>query len=433
MNATKHLSGYFQTLTRSRSATMVALAVAGVLLASALSLLRSFDVLELKSLDFRYRISASAAKADTSVVLVAIDQNSLDFYADQQVSWPWPREFYGLLVDYLRRGGARVIAFDIDFSRRDLDRLETDAVESDKAFADAIARANNVILGVHLSRQEEVGFMGNRVEPRLLLHEVLPPSATVFNRATAPLPEFQRGAARLGVINFESDKDDIARRAPLLYDYDSTAIPYFGLACYAEAEHLAGARLDSIIRSIPAGNDGRFLFYWYGRGGPDGAFRYYSIHALILSALKIKAGLKPDVPPEMFRDKNVIIGGSAAGLYDYKPTPFTALEPYPGMEIHATMLSNLLRHHFVRQTTAPAGFLLALALSLLAYSATSRASPRDRAVMISSPYWARRGLWTDLGRRQRWNPSLAASATRRSTWLMVRTSPLSPTSPITAR
>jgi len=125
---------------------LAAIAITGACSGSALQHLSSFDVLELKSLDFRFLHASHPEKADTSVVLVAIDQNSLDFYATQSVSWPWPREFYGLLVDYLKMGGAKVIAFDMDFSRSDLERLETDARESDHAFAEAIGRGGNVVL-----------------------------------------------------------------------------------------------------------------------------------------------------------------------------------------------------------------------------------------------------------------------------------------------
>jgi adenylate cyclase len=115
-----------------------------------------------------------------------------------------------------------------------------------------------------------------------------------------------------------------------------------------------------------ADDEGNRLAYWYGRGGPDGVFRYYSIHALIVSAAKMRQGLAPDLPPAIFRDKKVIVGGSAAGLYDFKPTPFTFLEQYPGMEIQATLLSNLLNGHSVHRAPWWSTALLTVLLSFCA-------------------------------------------------------------------
>jgi adenylate cyclase len=364
---------FLAELRKSSWTAVVVIAIAGACIGSGLQHLSSFEVLELKSLDFRFLHASHPEKADSSVVLVAIDQNSLDFYATQSVSWPWPREFYGLLVDYLKMGGAKVIAFDMDFSRSDLERLETDARESDHAFADAIGRTGNVVLGALLAFKEPGDQQGSDIDRRHLgsgYSSML--GMPTYNRAIAPLEEFQLSASRLGVINFEADRDDIARRIPLVWKFKDSYLPYFGLACYTLSRNIPIGRLDSLARTIPTGEDGKFLFYWYGRGGPSGAFKYYSIHSLIHSARKIKANLSPDVSPFEFRDKYVIVGGSAAGLFDYKPTPFTSIEPYSGMEIHATMLSNLLNRDFLVKAPEWLAYLIALVLALAISSLFSK-------------------------------------------------------------
>jgi adenylate cyclase len=357
-------------LKKSTGTIILAVALAGALTGVLLEHLKSFEVLELKSLDFRFQQASHPEWADTSIVLVSIDQNSLDFYATQHVSWPWPREFYALLVDYLSMGGAKVIAFDMDFANRDLDRLETDAQESDRSFAEALARSSNAVLGTHLSIREAGDQLGNLIDSRHLTRNFdRSVSPVIYTRATAPLPEFQSAAQRLGIINFETDPDDIARRIPLGFRFEDAVLPYFGVACFSLSTRTSLSRLDSLLADVPTSPDESFLFYWYGKGGPSGAFKYYSVHSLIHSARKIKMGIQPDVSPEEFRGKHVIIGGSAAGLYDFKPTPFTSLELYPGMEIHATMLSNLLNRHFLLQ---PSGwlsdiltFVLALVVSII--------------------------------------------------------------------
>jgi adenylate cyclase len=346
----------------------------------ALSALSLFNTLELKTLDFRFRHFAHAEWADTSIVMLAVDQNSLDFAERTwHMKYPWPREYYGLLLEYLEQAKPRLVAFDYDFSQRDIDRLETDGAESDQAFSNAITRAGNVILGVNLSWQES----GDQPGDSLLAKHFrpagnLPAEAFRYDRATAPLMLFQEGAASLGVTNFTADDDGIARRIPLLYPYRGNAIPQFAAACFDVLRTGTRPGSPQTFGQMPPGNSGGMLslselavddqgnklVYWYGRGGPDGIFHYYSIHALILSAAKLRQGLPPDVSPQLFRDKLLIVGGSASGLYDFKPTPFTYLEQYPGMEIQATLLSNLLNGHDVRTIPWWLGALITVALSL---------------------------------------------------------------------
>ena len=141
-----------EQLQKNRQALALAIALVGTLGALGLSTFSLFDTLERKTLDLRFRTAAHAEWADTSIVLIAVDQNSLDFVERQwQMKWPWPREYYGLLLQYLNRAHPRLIAFDYDLSQHDANRLEVDGAESDRAFADAIAVSGNVLLGVNLS------------------------------------------------------------------------------------------------------------------------------------------------------------------------------------------------------------------------------------------------------------------------------------------
>ena len=370
-----------RNLRKSRILQASGVAFAGTVAGILLSWFRPFEILELKSLDLFFHLASHPEWADSSVVLVAIDQNSLDFFARQKVGWPWPREFYGLLLDFLRKGEAATVGFDMDFSTADLDRLETDGAESDRAFAEAMRHTGCVVLGATLSTLERDDQPGTPILPRHLGPDPIagaPPER--YDRATAPLPEFQKAAAALGATNFETDIDDIARRTPLAYRFGNAALPQFGLACFARASGIRAAQLDSLLTSLPIGRDGRFLILWYGRGGPGNVFRYYSAHALIHSVRKLKANLPPDLPPGVFRGKHVIIGGSAVGLWDFKPTPFTSLEKYTGMEIQATILSNLLNRHFLLPTP---WWLLLVAVMVLSL-ATSFAFLRIHNVALAT-------------------------------------------------
>ena len=356
-----------ERLQKNRQVLVLAIALLGTLGALGLSTFSLFDTLERKTFDLRFRTSAHAEWADTSIVILAVDQNSLDFVERQwQMKWPWPREYYGLLLRYLDRAHPRMVAFDYDLSQHDEDRQEVDGKASDQAFADAMGKAGNVLLGVNLSVQEQGDLPGDSIHARHLIGGGMPRwSGPLYDRAAAPIPAFQIPAAALGATNFGVDDDGIARRFTPVYRYRSDGIYQFSTACYAFLKNGLHSPPESLLASVPRTTDGAMLIYWYGRGGPSGVFTYYSLHSLLVSAVKMDQGMLPDVPPEVFKDKILIVGGSAAGLYDYKPTPFTYLEQYPGVEIQATVLSNLLNGHHVHEMPAWSWVLITFAIALL--------------------------------------------------------------------
>src|SRR4051812_3775565 len=104
--------------------------------------------------DFRARDCQYFTPAPTDrIVHLDIDDASLREIG----SFPWPRTVLGQITDEVRLAGAKVFGMDIIFSEPQRPRLEeTDdptkprRIEDDKTFADAIARANNVLLPLSL-------------------------------------------------------------------------------------------------------------------------------------------------------------------------------------------------------------------------------------------------------------------------------------------
>ncbi len=321
---------------------------------------------ETQTLDWRMRWASHYRHPDTSVVIVTVDQGSLRFFLAQEVAWPWPREFYSALLDYLHEGGAKAVAFDMDFSQKDLDRLNVDAVESDSSFALSIRKSDNVVLITVLASGDSVSVGNESVQDRFMLHGVNGElKIPHYNSSLAPLTEFQQATRRLGAANFIVDDDGVARRIPLLFMLNNGLIPQLSIAAYSVGKNLNGRELNNFICSVPTDRNGYYLLNWYGKGGPDGVFKYYSISSLIVSAVQLKQGAAPEISPSVFKDKYVIVGGSAVGLMDFVSTPFTAYEPFPGAEIHATILSNLLKRDYLRELSPSTSWVIIMALSLL--------------------------------------------------------------------
>ncbi|NNN07312.1 MAG: CHASE2 domain-containing protein, partial [Elusimicrobia bacterium] len=95
------------------SAALLAAVGGLVLLARPSEVARS---VELKTLDWRFRRLSRPEKHDPRIVLVMIDQPSLDQFEKDGVYWPWPRSIYGAILGFLERGGARTVVFDEIFS-----------------------------------------------------------------------------------------------------------------------------------------------------------------------------------------------------------------------------------------------------------------------------------------------------------------------------
>ena len=51
-------------------------------------------------------------------------------------------------------------------------------------------------------------------------------------------------------------------------------------------------------------------------------------------------------PPGTFKDKIVLVGASATGIGDLRATPFGGLD-FPGVEIHANLIDNILNQQFL--------------------------------------------------------------------------------------
>ncbi len=330
-----------------------------------LDLTGAFYVIELKVFDLKVNKSAEYQKADTNIVMVTVDQKSLDFFEENGISWPWPREFYALLLDYLNTAGAKAVLFDIDFSAGEIERLEVSAVDSELRFSQAILDFNEVLLITLLSKDSTDSKSNNRILSNHLYKKKLKElSLQNYNYAVAPLESFQINCSGLGVANVFPDDDGIIRRTPLIYKYRNNYLLHSSLALYSLVNNVPYENLDTIMSTLPMDDEGKYLINWYGGGGPGNTFKYYSIHSLVVSESKILNGIEPDVPLSEFRDKVVIIGGTAFGLLDHKPVPVGGEEGYPAMEIFATILSNLLHEHFIFSVGKLIEYLIILMFSL---------------------------------------------------------------------
>jgi len=335
---------------------------------------------ELKTLDWRFRTFHDPARADTNVVIVDVDELSLDLLRGSVGRFPWPRDVWAMAIKYLATGGARVIAFDFTFPDPDLAHPGADS-----AFADAARAAGNVVQTLSFQQvagaaaSRNLAFREDTVALARLAAFAWPvaglPLDQTFQVAEHPYRGLLDASRALGSINFTPDAvDGTARRVPLFYGFRGRVYPAFGLAVAAAADSARfrggpvrltarGASLGALHVPLDAG---ALLLRWRGPYRDPKrrleTYRIYPIAQILHSYQQVAAGETPEVPLDAFRGKVVFVGASGSGLFEPRANPFNPADP--GVLIHATLADNLLTGDFLRRAT-PAANLGAIAVAAL--------------------------------------------------------------------
>lgn len=339
--------------------------------------------IELKTVDLRFKIRGEISPGNR-VVLAVVDEKSID----AEGKWVWPRRKIARLVDCLSKDGASVIAFDIGFVDPD-DKGEVRTIEdikkrlikegvrnatiekyinslekkadNDLRLAEAISRSKaRVVLGyffemnaanaahtpakqaeiqaaaIDSSRYQTVQYTSETAQSIPLIEAYLPESN---------IPIIARSTPYSGFFNMFPDPDGVVRWAPGVIAYKKT--PYAHLSIKALSAYLdRPLRLnvaDYGVKSISIGNLkiptdelGRIMINYRG---PAGTFKHISITDI----------LHHRVDPSEIKNRIVLVGATAVGIYDLRVTPFENV--FPGVEIHANIIDSVLARDFLKQPT----------------------------------------------------------------------------------
>jgi adenylate cyclase len=293
-----------------------ALIIGGLVFAmvTAFSFLGVFSFLEYKIYDLRVNLMAGLTMPSEDIIVILLNQDSLDWASRERGwSWPWPRKAYAEIVDYMREGGARSIAFDVIFSEpsvyrnanqdeiidaavagleqidafetrpRGTDRQSRGAVgavmrniisalrnlsghEDDTSFAQASREFGRVVQTVVFSSQtgSAESWPADLDKPLFALENFEPilPRYARLNRdaggdrmlAQFPVGELRNAAGTIGNVSGWPDSDGIFRRANLFTLFDGKAVPGLSAASLLAAGHDNRIRYDRAKKLIYWGN-----------------------------------------------------------------------------------------------------------------------------------------------------------------------------------
>jgi adenylate cyclase len=363
--------------------------------------------LEYDSLDTRFRYRpAKATKADDGIVIVDIDQHSQEVLG----KWPFSRTHFAKMLDILREDGAKVVAFDITFDKpdqtvellrkiwRDLETRKKNGEpidakyetwlqqlvaenNADAEFAKAIDRFGPVVLGSFFLKKEELKGIDDAtldqyadlIDWYSITRTALNPatgkqdfaelvrkydqegnlfSATVANIPALANPDNPEKTS-IGFFNISADQDGVLRRTMLVLPFGRSkdindwqmfsslevqavrlylGLPTTQLSVNFNQIGVVSLNFGDRLKIEPDYTGHMQINY----RGPRGSYTYKSIADVVTRNFE----------PGTFKGKIVLIGASATGIGDLRTTPYGGID-YPGVEVHANVIDNMLNHGFL--------------------------------------------------------------------------------------
>ncbi len=200
----------------------LSITLSSILIISILHLFGIFDVLELKTYDYRFSNvrgpltgwasnDSTYIKMGTDIVLVEVDDEAYRLMPEQ---WPYPRgTVWGRVIKNLTQAGAKVIAFDIQFDAPETkseylhdfaDKINSEELKQliprhgDKILAEAITEAK--AYGTEVVIAAKVASEASRQPPQYIAN---------------PHDEIMKAEPETGIINDQMDADGFSRRYAL--------------------------------------------------------------------------------------------------------------------------------------------------------------------------------------------------------------------------
>ena len=336
-------------LNKASVGILVGLLTTGCFLALQHYSFAPLETISSKSYDYFFKLRGSVPPPE-NIIIAAIDENSLAKLG----RWPWSRDKLSLLVNILSEAGTELIVFDIILSEEEA---------NDSALAESFRNAGNVILPVVFRFDQDKSEASEHLINSAIYSIENPENFSrypppIASDAIIPVPTLLPEALAFGHINMFADKDGTLRREGLIINYDGYFFP--SLALTTASLHLgippmlaaidAGHGVSLNNTFIPTDPWERMLIYYYGKSN---SFPHLSISDI----------LDGKIPPEQLRNKIVLVGATASGIYDLRVTPFTP--EMSGIEKQANVIAGIIEKRFIRPAGGRADFIFLLIPSLL--------------------------------------------------------------------
>ncbi len=336
------------------------------------------DTVENKTFDLRQNmiINSGYKKANKDIVIVAIDDASYEYILDKYGEWPLPRDVYAKVIEYLEAQNPKSIAFDLMFVKS-----IKSSTNADMALANEFRKFDNIYTAMNMDNQSVELRIPIELPERLSVPVInysrnIDFDSLSFQNCRAILPEIINATPNIGMINVSRADDGIIRKMPLFIKYQGKFYPQLAFKLgmgiikenesYEPAKYIIDRKSNLLLnnRKIFMDKDGSAILNWYG---PTGTYQQIPMYKLIKA---VETGVKD---PYDFENKIIYFGTTASSLFDIKTVPVGKI--YPGVEIQATYVNNLLDNNFITKAnkliTIVLGIILAAITGYLVLNLTS--------------------------------------------------------------
>ena len=292
-----------------------------------------------------------APKVDFSnVLLIDVNEESITQLQPKLGPWPYDREVYALVVQWLKRVGVRAVGVDILFS---------EARQGDDAFAQALdERVVLAAAALPFSFERDGAYRAQLKQKSW--GTALPTSVYPLTDLTVPRAQLTARAG-IGVISVPVDSDGVLRRVPLMVSVYGQLVPGMALALTSatDAPRQVSASAGQLMvggKRWPVSAVGEVMLRFPSNLDTLRTLPFYQV-ALAASGLAGLASMG-----ESLRGKTVIIGSSSAALGDYVQTP---LGRQPGAKMQVMMVGLLAGGHVLKPRSLPWETVLLLCVLML--------------------------------------------------------------------
>ena len=197
-----------------------------------------FEVAENRTFDYRQTIKVIHKRPlpNKDIVLLAIDDASVESLWDKYGEWPIPRNVYADVINYIEAEKPQAMIFDLMFIKSI--RSQKDA---DKYFIETMNKYNNIYTGLNFDNQTLDVRKAEILPDRIALNIENKSSVDFKKKYNFPncrliLPELLNGNVHVGLTNIIRNSDGIIRVVSPVLVYKDKDYPY--LAFKAGSDYL---------------------------------------------------------------------------------------------------------------------------------------------------------------------------------------------------
>jgi len=299
--------------------------------------IRAVDPTFIESVRLRYfdTLITNKAPTENNIITVNIDENALDKYGQ----WPFNRDIYAQLIEDLHKRNAGLVVFNVLMP-------EKDRQGGDSSLAATLNKYPVILPNMPADRMKNIprkpgtAIMGPEFQEMIIQYPGI----------IANIPDLEKRAAGVGIVNTLPEIDGVNRRMPLIVSVDGNVYPSLAM----EVLRVAAGDSTTQIKLFEGGVE-KMRIPKFGPIATDPLGRVW-----IDWSQKSKSISMTELPKDL-GGAVVIVGVAAAGIGNPVPSAIGSVWPH---EVQAAVIGTMFNNVVIQRPDYADGVeILALALA----------------------------------------------------------------------